>query len=139
MGDNVSVAQPASGTYGEKTDIQNLKNALPAGAVGNPAPVQTSPQPPMSTEPAMAPSALPTGRPAGGQPPPGVPSVLLAPTDQPHIPVNTPLQMPASPIASTPDPRQARMAVLDALANDPNVSPETREWAHIVSRALLKG
>lgn len=138
MPDNVSVAQPASGTYGEDTAVQDLKKALPIGAIGNPAPAAAPTGPPVSTEP-MSPQPNPVGRPAGSPPPPGVPAALLAPTAKPNVPAFTPLSSgtPAGPAIA--DPRQARMAILDALVNDPNVGEETRQWARTVQSILLKG
>lgn len=132
MSDNVSVAQPASGTYGEGADAARLKKQLPVGAIGNPAP--PAPTPPMSTEPPMPVTPVREGRPSGPTAPSNIPSVLTAPTDRPGIPVGTPLA-PSQPIA--PDPQQARVVLLDQLANSPDVSDDTREWAKTVLDLLL--
>lgn len=132
----MSVAAPASGTYGEKQDLVDLKNELPVGAVGGPPP--PSPPTPPSPNPIEPPQAVTTGRPAGARPPGGVPSALLHPTTRPDVPVSTPL----APQVGTPavaDPRQGRLAILDALSTDPNVAPETREWAQSVIEALIGG
>lgn len=138
MPDNVSVAKPASGTYGEDTAVQDLKQSLPVGAIGNPAPTAAPAPPAMSPEPAT-PQPNPVGRPAMPTPPPGIPAAILAPTDRPNVPASTSLAegMPAGP--GIADPRQARMAILDALVNDPNVGEETRQWARTVQSILLRG
>lgn len=128
---------PTSGTYGEGADLERLKASLPAGAVGGkPAPAPTGP--PMSAEPPMPMSPNPVGRPPGAAPPPGVPAGLVMPTSRPDQPVSTPLSAAPAIGPGAADPRQARVAILDALANDPAVSDETREWAGEVLRLLIQ-
>lgn len=134
--DSPSVTQPASGTYGESADLERLKASLPAGSVGGPA-APAPKAPPISTEPVTQPQPTPGGRPPGSPPPPGLPSVLAAPTDRPEVPVSTPLAMPQMGTPAIADPRQARLAILDALVTNPGVSPETREWAQTVIHVLL--
>jgi hypothetical protein len=128
------VNQPQSGTYGEKTAVDNLKKQLPqsepgaAGGGGPAGPPPMSPNPVRPTAPGRA------ARP-GATPPPGVPGPLVAPTDRPNEPVNTPLQ--AAPALGAVDPKQRRLAVLTSLAGNPNVSDETREWARLAIQALV--
>lgn len=145
MADNTDVAQqpsvglnrPSSGDYGEGVALDRLKGSLPQG---NPAPQSGAPGlPPISAQPV---GAQPTDR--GGRPktaaalPPGIPSVLASPTARPGVPVNTPLAAPpVNPVASAATEAQGRLALLDAIANSPQASPEMREWAGHVIRALL--
>lgn len=123
---STSVNQPESGTYGEGADLARLKQELPpldrvgmGAATGGPAPM---PQPDM---------ALP-GRP-GGRPlnaPQGVPDVLLQPGEVPGG------QMPG-PTGPTVSPEAARISLLQQLAESPQVSEATREWARLVLEAIL--
>lgn len=135
------VNKPASGTYGEGVALDNLKKSLPQGAIGNPAPPGGAPLPPV--QPAVMPTKSIEGRPSTGAAlPPGVPSPLLAPTQYPNVPVTTPLTSPwnnqiASPQVQTP--QQGRLLILDQLANSPDVSAETREWAQHVLEILMGG
>lgn len=136
MADTPNVSAPASGSYGEKAALVALKQALPTGAVGTPAPTPTTP--PVSQEP-IAPPTVSRGRPnTGAAAPPGVPSVLLSPTQQPNVPANTPLapQTPPPPTAAV-QPDQQRLQLLDQLANGANVSETTRAWAQRVIALLL--
>lgn len=114
-----NVNAPASGTYGEGAALENLKRQLPS-----------TPSPGPSTQNPVAP--MPTPR-LGGMAPaptPGVPSALLAPTSRPDVPVSTPLA--GGPMPMSQSAAQRRLAVLDALANNPDVSEATREWAGIL-------
>lgn len=123
-----NVNQPASGTYGEQQSLLNLQQSLPAMAPqqqGAPNLPAINPTPMRSTrEGAAAPSTVP-----------GIPDVLNHPTQQPNVPASTPLaptpQLPVTPM-------QSRMAIVDALAQSPNVSPETREWAQMIRRRLVQ-
>jgi hypothetical protein len=133
--------RPTSGDYGEGAALDRLKSALPTqpAAGGGAPPGGAPPLPPISTQP-----VTPTPMDRGGRPnnsaalPPGVPPVLAAPTNQPNVPVGTPLAMPpVNPVASAQTPQQSRLALLDALANSPQADPQTREWAQHVIRALL--
>lgn len=139
MPDNVSVMAPPSGTYGEGADLQRLRQSLPKGAVGNPAPPAAAGPPPggMATKPAMI-SPLPPGRPnTGGAPPPGaVPAVLMGPTAHPNVPVGTPLAAPGQQ-QQQGTPAQSRLQLLYALSSSPDVDPVTREWAQVVIEHLL--
>jgi hypothetical protein len=133
--EGVSVNRPNSGTYGEKADLNRLKQALPAAQGPGPT-AQQPPAPPISSDP-VAPTPPPQGRPSTGGPvPPGIPSVLLAPTQQPDVPVATPLAGPATAVGAV-DPMQKRMALLDSLANSGEVSATTRAWAQHVIALLL--
>lgn len=128
------VNKPASGTYGEKADLSRLQKSLPQTSAG-PQPAGAQPMPAINPQP-ISPQPAAQGRPTTGAAPPlGVPSVLLSPTTQPDRPVNTPLSSP-SPTAVV-NPMQSRLAMLDALANSPDVSPTTREWAQNLIDLLL--
>lgn len=133
-----SVSQPSSGTYGEKTDLNNLQKSLPVGNVGNPSPVKP-PLPPVGQQGAkLEPS--PEGRPTTGVAlPPGLPGVLAGPTQQPSTPVNTPLQ-PGQSTAPQPSGNQQsdRMSLLYTLTTHPGVSQDTREWAQNVLNVLTR-
>lgn len=120
-----NVNAPASGTYGEGAALERLKQSLPMAETGA-APSAADPTAPMPTPPAGGMSTPPTG---------GLPSPLLAPTQRPDVPVSTPLGAPTAPMPATG--RQQRMAILDALANSPDVSDETREWASMMVKRLV--
>lgn len=122
-----NVNAPASGTYGEGAALQRLKEQLPAVE-------QTAQEPGMSGAPMPTP---PSGASMPSQPPAGLPSAILSPSTRPDVPVSTPLGVPSMPVADTG--RQKRMAMLDALENDPNASAATKEWAGTVRRALIQG
>lgn len=130
---NHSVNKPASGTYGEKADVARLKEQLPEA--GKPAQGGS----PTGGPPPVRPStSLPGGKP--GRPPtapPGVPTAVLHPSDRPGVPLSQPLTAPTPPLGGAETAQQARIALLDALASDPTVSDETREWARIVLEMLL--
>ena len=132
-----NINQPSSGTYGERANLDRLKSSLPEmkpaapAAGGQPSPGPAPAGPPINPVPT-------TGQPTA-TPPPGVPSVLMAPTDRPDVPVSSPLAAGAAPIApGAPqiDGTQRRLQILDMLAYSPQVSPETREWAKGVIKAI---
>lgn len=133
--DEPQVNAPASGSYGAKQQLQNLKDALPGKTSGQGGESAGGPLPPISEQPRPAPDQ--GGRPVtGAAVPPGLPSILAAPTQQPGVPVSTPLQQgPALPQT----PPQERLLWLDQLANDPSVSQATREWASAFRDAILRG
>lgn len=130
MPDTPNVGKPASGTYGEGKALDDLKQALPVGAVGNPAP-QPAPPPPLNADPVRVIPQREGRPPTAAALPPGVPSVLLGPAELP------PMAGPgmAAPGAATPD--QSRLALLDQLSSSPDVSAATREWAAHVMDLLL--
>lgn len=127
-----SVNKPESGTYGEKADRARLEKALPPmqpggqSSGGGPAPMgRPSPNVP----------PLPGGRPKAS--PSGVPGAVMAPTDRPGVPIQTPLAGdPQSPIATAESVAQARIALLQQLSTSNEVSSETREWAKMVLEIL---
>lgn len=123
------VNTPASGTYGEKASLERLIGQLPTAPSGG---GQSGPTP-----------VSPMQSPAGGRPPmsppAGVPSVMMSPTQRPDVPGSTPLAMPAPGVSAPQTGRQRRMAVLDALANNPDVSDQTREWASVLIETLISG
>lgn len=141
MADDPRANRPESGTYGEKADLQRLRQSLPA----------MDPQPPQPGVPGnpLINTALrqgvPThgrpGRPQGPQPPAGVPASVMRPTDRPTEPVASMRTVAdTAPIAaaqSTVTATQQRLAVLDALANSPDVGAKTREWARMVMGMIL--
>ena len=125
-----NVNSPASGTYGEKAALERLKSQLP-GVDAGAGPTASNPAAPMPTPPA--------GAGISNSPPPGVPSGIMAPTSRPDVPVSTPLQQgPVSPLAGAQTGNQQRLAILDSLANSPNVSDSTREWAQSLVQSLIK-
>jgi len=125
-----NVNKPSSGTYGETASLDRLKQALP-GIDSAPGQSMNSPQAPMPTPP---------GGGTAGPPMPGVPEGLFAPTQRPDVPVGTPLQVPgvAAPAAMAQTSRQRNLAILDSIANDPNVSDETRGWAEDFMSKLIR-
>lgn len=127
--------KPQSGTYGERKALDDLKSALPPMNPGA-GPTATGPAPMPGTSPAMP--DQPGGRPVNA--PKTVPSVLLSPTDQPDVPLNTPLQQgQPAPLGGAQSAAQARIALLQALAESPEVSDETRAWAQAVLEMLING
>lgn len=124
-----SVNKPASGTYGEKAELDRLKQALPTGQTapggpGGPTPLQ-GPQP--------GPMPQDNGRPPNSTMPPGVPGALGHPTDRPNVPQSQRLQGPGvNPVTQAESARDARVATLMALTQSPSVSDATREWAQMV-------
>lgn len=65
--------------------------------------------------------------------PPGVPDVMAHQTDRPGVPLARPLQQaPGNPVSQAESARDARIALLMALKDSPEVSDVTREWAGIV-------
>lgn len=125
-----SVNGPASGTYGEKADLTRLQASLPApGAAIGSGSEQPSGVGPMATAPP---------RPPGGGPSPidGLPAALFSqPTTRPYESVTAQPTNPPQPSATSG--QQQRLAVLDALANDPSRAPETRQWAAMMLRQLI--
>jgi hypothetical protein len=124
------VNKPGSGTYGEKADLARLKQQLPpmkpqqegggpAGPAVNPPTVGLPGQP---------------GRPSGG--PAGVPAGILAPTSLPNVPLGTPLQQGGAPGGQSQNAQEARIGLLQQLANSQDVSEETRDWAKAVLALL---
>ncbi len=130
---DVSVNKPESGTYGEKADLARLKQTLPPmgppGAEGTGA---VAPAPTPGQTPAQS-----MGRPKTG--PSGVPSVLMAPTQRPDVPLSQPpvpgpAPLPPKQVAAD----QQRLSILDALSTHPEVSEETKEWAKNLLEALIE-
>jgi hypothetical protein len=130
------VNKPDSGTYGEGAALQRLKDSLPPPPAT--APGQPMAPPPVSPNPARQGPQNLGGRPqTGAAAPPGIPSAVLGPTQQPGIPVATPLSAPTpNPVQNAVNAQQQRLALLDQLANNPRVSDDTREWAKQVIRLL---
>jgi len=120
---DVSVNQPESGTFGEKADVQKLKDSLPPlgpGQGGAPG-LEPSPMPqPGGGLPAQA-----GGRPPGA--PDGVPSVLLG---------GEPPSAVEEPNAPSANPQAARISLLEQLVSSEEVSETTREWARLILDAL---
>ena len=137
-----NVGRPASGAYGEKADVERLKRQLPDGGNQGPLPQTQETQPVQSGPPTGVTQVA--GTPGAPQRPdtlpPGVPSALVAPNQQDiPVPLDAPGQMgvPADPMANLP-PEQKTIAMLDMLANSPQVSNETREWATTVLDILFQ-
>lgn len=117
--------KPASGTYGEKTELAALQQELPV----SPGASSTEVRP--TASPATGGLGRPTSAPAG------LPKGLLAPTQQPDVPPSTPLAGPIDPFAGAVDVKQRRLQWLDMLSQSQDVSAETREWADAVKRKLI--
>jgi hypothetical protein len=115
--------KPASGTYGEKTELAALQAELPSSG---PAPAR----PPMSPTPPGA-GARPTAS-------TGLPKGLMVPTQRPDVPVSTPLAGPAAdPMAGAVDDRQRRLRLLDILSQSPEATPAVRQWAETFKQKLI--
>lgn len=118
------VNKPASGTYGEKTELAGLQASLPTSEPAAKPPASMSPTPP--TQSARLTSSS------------GLPSVLMAPTQRPDVPVSTPLAGPAAdPMAGAVDDRQRRLRYLDILSTHPDATPALREWAENFKQKLI--
>lgn len=129
------VNSPASGTYGEKAALDGLKKSLPQ-AQPSTGPT-ASPLPPVKPEP-ITPLQPQPGRPQGAGPvPPGISPALLGPTQRPNVPVGTPLVPQAPAVAPSLTAAAQRIATLQLLAQSPDVSDQTREWAQMVLQALV--
>lgn len=114
---------PTSGTYGLAAAADRLKSGMTTEA-----PPQA---PPVSTMPGGA-------KPEASQGPFGLPAAITAPTQQPNVPVSTPLAQPVNPVANAVDASQKRLALLDMLSRNPDVSDATREWAQTVLAKLIQ-
>jgi hypothetical protein len=122
------INKPNSGTWGEKAAQSRLEAALP-GPIAPTGPGGAG-APPMPT---------PAAAPAGGAPA-GLPPSILRPTERPDVPASTPLATPpVNPLAGAQSGRQRRLAILDAIANDPKASTQTREWAQLNIKNLIQG
>lgn len=127
------INKPGSGTYGERKELDDLKRSLPTTGAG-PATPPSGPGPaPLSPDP-IRPVSPKVGRPSVPAGPPGVPPVILQPTDFPSRPVNTPLDPGAPAPLAPPSPAslRGRILILNALANSPEVSEDTREWSALM-------
>jgi len=127
---NMSVNKPESGTYGERAETDRLKKELPSS--GGPVQGQQQAPPRAQATPNRPPENMPIPEEAG---PKGVPNVLM------HEGKGLNPLMPSTGgvMAGPQNTAQARMALLDSLANSREVSEETREWAQIVLGMLLDG
>lgn len=136
MSDNPKTNLPDSGVYGEAADLNRLKKSLPASRAVVGQPEQSAPPMPQQSP---FPQAQPMGRPdTGAAAPPGIPSVILHPSDRPEVPMTgTAMPTPQPPTPSAPD--QARLAMLQMLSQSPDVSVDTRQWAQEVLRILIGG
>ena len=125
--------QPASGTYGDKAELDRLEASMPPpteGSPNDPNAAQAIPE----VDGSQVRNAR-SNREAQGMP--GLPAPILAKTNRPNTPAGeTPLRGASE--AATVTPRQQRLALLDMLANSPEVSEETREWAQLVIRILTE-
>ncbi len=126
----MSVNKPESGTYGERAETDRLKKELPSS--GGPVQGQQQAPPRAQATPNRPPENMPIPEEAG---PKGVPNVLM------HEGKGLNPLMPSTGgvMAGPENTAQARMALLDSLANSREVSEETREWAQIVLGMLLDG
>jgi len=125
------VNAPASGSYGDAAALDRLKEAF--GNIPGAGPQAGPGQQSAAPMPTPAPSQIQS------PPPAGLPPALLAPTQRPNVPVSTPLA-PAGPAMPGPvGPQQQRLAILDALAQNPAVSDTTRQWAELLRERLIQG
>lgn len=126
------VNRPDSGTYGEKADLNRLRQQLPSS--GAPAPGQ--PGPPSMPSPGRGTVPQPVGRPPQG--PAGVPSVLMSPGTAGR-PVGTPLDRGGpGGVVTSQSTVQTRLAILQELSTSPDVSQATREWSRLVLEMLTE-
>lgn len=128
---NTSVNEPESGTYGEKAELNELKQSLPP--MGGQQGQQPQGPAPMPERGGITPPK-PTGRPVKG--PSSLPNSIMRPTGgNPNKPLSADVEMPQKQAAAD----QQRLAILDALTTHPDVSQETREWAEQVKDYLISG
>ncbi len=131
---DTALNKPASGTYGEKADLNRLKQALPPMERGKQgAPRQGSPMP----SPSGQVPQRPMGRPTNG--PLNLPAGISSPTNRPEVPMNTPLSQGPTMPQRNPAADKQRLAILEALSTHPQVSRQTREWAASVAEYLISG
>lgn len=129
QGGTANTMQPSSGTYGDVKQLDDLKSDL------NLPPVeQTAPG-----GPGMGDVNTPRGRMAEMPSDGAVPNVLMGPTENPNVPVNTPLGGPVQPQAQAATAAQRRFTQLIALSENPEVSEETKQWAQMVIDRLAGG
>ena len=127
---DTAINKPESGTYGEKAELNRLKQSLPPMDGQGQQPQGPAPMP----DRGGATPPRPTGRPVKG--PSDLPSGIMQPAGgDPSRPLSAPAQMPQRPAAAD----QQRLAILDALSTHPDVSQETREWAELVKEYLISG
>jgi hypothetical protein len=132
------VNTPDSGTYGEKAALDGLKKSLPPmGSGGRPEGGNGAAGAALSPEPPIMPVPPPSGTPSPQQPA-GVPSALLGPTGRPMEPVTAPPTQPLSFPVPERSAAESRLEVLITLANDPRVSEQTREWAQLWVKTLVR-
>ena len=127
---NTAVNKPESGTYGEKAELNQLKQSLP--------PMDGQGQQPQGPAPmgerGGSTPARPAGRPVKG--PSDLPSGIMQPSEGN---ANRPLSAaPTTPVKHAQADQQ-RLAVLDALSTHPSVSQETRDWAEAVKEYVING
>lgn len=124
-------SQPDSGTYGIKAAADRLQQGM-TPAPGPPPPGTEQSGPPISTLPGSA-------RPQVSSGPFGLPPAITSPTQQPNVPVGTPLAAaPSNPVATAGAADQQRLAFLDMLARNPDVSDVTREFAQTMLAKLIQ-
>lgn len=127
---NMSVNKPESGTYGERAETDRLKKELPSS--GGPVQGQQQAPPRAQASPNRPPSNITVTEEAG---PVGVPNELMHQGKG----LNPLIPSTGGVMAGPQNAAQARIALLDSLANSREVSEETREWAQIVLGMLLDG
>lgn len=109
---------PASGAYGEGADLEALKAQLP--------PMDRRPDQPAVTLPEIG-GPMPRSPVSGN-----LPRGIFAPSRRPQEPPGTPLSLPP-PMAVTSTGQ--RLQTLQLIIEDPNSSPEFREWARLLLEA----
>jgi len=116
-----NVNAPESGTYGEGAALERLQSDLPTMD---------------PTQPSSPGSGGGTGAPpyqGAAAPAPGLPPSILAPSNQPDVPVTSPLQ---SPLPAPQDPPELRILKLQQLQQEG--TEETRQWATLWLNRLIR-
>lgn len=122
-----SVNKPASGTYGDQANLDDLRSSMsvPGAETGSASP-----------QPAPAPPGAPRGQQPQVSAPGTVPDILLRPSTQPGTPPSTPLAGEGIPSDVSAGVSAGHRAILQRLAAAPNVSQTTRRWAQAVLESL---
>jgi len=124
------VNRPDDGAYGDKIELDRLKQALPSPG-GVPGAM-----PPPGEAPPVPPPGQPV-KPSPSGPLPGVPGPLVAPTRQPGVAVTAPPQGQLGPqVSGAVTPGQDTLQVLDAMALQKE-NEAAAEWARQVLAAIF--
>lgn len=122
-----SASKPVSGTYGDAVSSDRLKQGMGLQPTQGSAPAP----PNISATPGAA-------RPEQGSGPFGLPAAITNPTQQPNVPVSTPLAAPVNAVAAAGTASQKRLALLDMMIRNPDTSEVGREWAQTFMAKLIE-